>query len=103
MERQIGLEEKVSEEQRALEPEEPIQFEPIHTLPPPPCKSSRIFHPPKRYLGIILEDVEEIFLTKNEVHGDNTKTYNKAISDIDSEKWLETVKSEIDSMHSNQV
>ena len=25
------------------------------------------------------------------------------ISDIDSEKWLEAMKSEIDSMHSNQV
>ncbi|KAL0457607.1 UNVERIFIED_CONTAM: hypothetical protein Slati_0387900 [Sesamum latifolium] len=31
------------------------------------------------------------------------KTYGEAMSDIDSDKWLEAVKSEIDSMGSNQV
>ena len=39
----------------------------------------------------------------NGAHGDDPKTYNEAISDIDSEKWLEAMRSEIDSMHSNQV
>ena len=31
------------------------------------------------------------------------KTYDEAMLDIDSEKWIEVMKSEIDSMHSNQV
>ncbi|KAL0313253.1 UNVERIFIED_CONTAM: Retrovirus-related Pol polyprotein from transposon RE2 [Sesamum radiatum] len=31
------------------------------------------------------------------------KTYGKAMSDIDSDKWLEAIKSEMDSMGSNQV
>ena len=47
--------------------------------------------------------VEKIFLVGNGAHGDDPKTYNEAISDIDSEKWLEAMQSEIDSMHSNQV
>ena len=64
MERQIRLEKKVSEEQRVLEPEESIQFEPIHTFSPPPRKSSRIFRPLEKYLGIISENIEKIFLTE---------------------------------------
>ena len=31
------------------------------------------------------------------------KTYNEAILDVDSEKWMEAMKSEIDSIHSNQI
>ncbi|KAL0319630.1 UNVERIFIED_CONTAM: Retrovirus-related Pol polyprotein from transposon RE2 [Sesamum radiatum] len=33
----------------------------------------------------------------------NPKTYGEAMSDIDSDKWLEAMKSEMDSMGSNQV
>ena len=44
-----------------------------------------------------------MFLTGNGAHGDNPKTYDEVISDIDSKKWLEVMRSEIDSMHSNQV
>ena len=44
-----------------------------------------------------------MFLTENGAHGDDPKTYDKAISYINSEKWLEAIRSEIDSMHSNQV
>ncbi|KAL0378347.1 UNVERIFIED_CONTAM: Copia protein [Sesamum radiatum] len=33
----------------------------------------------------------------------NPKTYGEAISDIDSEKWLQAIKSEMDSIGSNQV
>ena len=40
---------------------------------------------------------------ENRVHGDDPKTYDKMISDIDSEKWLEAMRPEIDLMHSNQV
>ena len=30
-------------------------------------------------------------------------TYDEAMLDIDSEKWMEVMKSKIDSMHSNQI
>ena len=67
---------------------EPNQIEPVQSLPHPPQRSERIFHPSERYLGTISEDVEKIFLTRKEVHGDDPKTYDEMISDIDSEKWL---------------
>ena len=71
---------------------ESIQLEPVHASPPPPHRSTRVFHPLERYLGIIIEEVEEIFLIGNRVHGDDHKIYEEAISDIDSEKWLEIIK-----------
>lgn len=36
-------------------------------------------------------------------HGDDPKTYDEAMLDFDSKKWLKAMKSDIDSMHSNQV
>ena len=80
---------------------EPIQLESIHASPPSPRRSSRIFYPLKRYLGIITENVEKMFLIENGVHGDDSKTYDETISDNDFKEWLETMKSKIDSMQSN--
>ena len=65
---------------------EPNQVKPIQSLPPPPHRSERIFDPPERYLGTISEDVEKMFLTRNGIHGDDPKTYDEVISDINSEK-----------------
>ena len=50
-----------------------------------------------------MKDVEKIFLIRDRKYGDDPKTYNETISNIDSEKWLNTMKSKIDSMHTNQV
>ena len=36
-------------------------------------------------------------------HGDDPNTFDEVMFDIDLEKWLDTMKSKIDSMHSNQV
>ena len=36
-------------------------------------------------------------------HGDDSNTFDEVMSDIDFEKWLDVMKLEIDSMHSNQV
>ena len=36
-------------------------------------------------------------------HMDDPRTYDEVISDIDSEKWLNAMKSEMDSMHTNHV
>ena len=38
---------------------------------------------------------------RNNDHMDDPKTYDEVISDIDSKKWLNTMKS--DSMHINHV
>ena len=70
------------------------QIELVQTLPSLPQKSTRIFHPPERYLGTILKDIEKIFLMKNRIHGDDSKTYDEVILDIDFEKWLKAIKSE---------
>ena len=74
----------------------PNQVKPIQSLPPSPRRSERVFRPAERYLGIISEKVEEIFLVGNGAQGDDPRTYNEAISDINSEKWLEAMQSEID-------
>ena len=50
-----------------------------------------------------MEDVEEIFLMGDKDYGDDPNTFDDVISDIDSEKGLDAIKSEINSMHSNQV
>ncbi|KAL0423486.1 UNVERIFIED_CONTAM: hypothetical protein Sradi_0883400, partial [Sesamum radiatum] len=57
------------------------------------CRSARVPQPPERYgfLGVIGQ------------LDNNPKTYGEAMSDIDSGKWLEAMKSKIDSMSSNQV
>ena len=39
------------------------------------------------------EKVEEMFLIGNGAHGDDPKTYDEVISDIDFEKWLEAIRS----------
>ena len=54
--------------------------------PPPSHRASKIFYPPKRYLGIFTEDVEKAFLMGDRDHRDDLKTYNEVILDVDSEK-----------------
>ena len=99
--RLIELDEKVSEEQPARDQIEPNQ--PIHINALPPRRSIRVSKPPERYLGMLTEDIKEMFLVGDKDQLIDPKTYDEAMSDIDSEKWLNAMKSEIDSMHSNQV
>ena len=70
-------------------------------VPPLPHRSSRISHPHERYLGILIEDLEEVFLIEDRDIRNDPKTYDEVMLDVDSEKWMEVMKSEIDSMHSN--
>ena len=67
-----------------------------------PRRSSRVIRPPARYLNLH-ENVQELFIHGDNDHKDDPTTYDEAISDIDSSKWLEAMKSEMDSMYSNQV
>ena len=52
-------------------------------------------------MGIQKEDVEEAFLIEDGSHGDDPSTFDETMSDIDSDKWLDPMKSEIYSMHLN--
>ncbi|KAL0409781.1 UNVERIFIED_CONTAM: Retrovirus-related Pol polyprotein from transposon RE2 [Sesamum radiatum] len=56
-------------------------------------RSTRVSHQPERY-G---------FLGLTGQLDNDPKTYGEAMSDIDSEKWIEAMKSEMDSMSSNKV
>ena len=87
--RKIQLEKSISEEQRVIEPKEPI----------PPRRSSTITCPSERYMGMLEEDMEEIFFMDDMDHVDDPKTYDETMSDINFEKWLEVIKSEIDNAH----
>ena len=52
----------------------------------PPCRSSRVSHPPKRYLGILTENLEEAFFIEDRYIRNDLKIYDEAILDIDFEK-----------------
>ena len=55
-------------------------------IPSLPHKSSRVSHPPERYLDILTEDLEEAFLVRDRDIRNDPKTYDEAILDVDFEK-----------------
>ncbi|KAK8705149.1 hypothetical protein V6N13_048757 [Hibiscus sabdariffa] len=61
-------------------------------------RSTRERHEPERY-GFLVTSHGDVIL----VDQDEPKTYQEAVSSPDSEKWLEAMRSEMDSMSSNQV
>ncbi|KAK8597307.1 hypothetical protein V6N12_065778 [Hibiscus sabdariffa] len=61
-------------------------------------RSTRERHEPDRY-GFLVTSHGDVIL----VDQDEPKTYQEAVSSTDSEKWLEAMRSEMDSMSSNQV
>ena len=81
------------EPQRELEIQED-EGPSTHTL----RKSSRTIRPPER-LSLIQEKGLDVLL----IEETDPRTYREAMLDIDSEKWQEAMKSELDSMHQNQV
>ena len=97
----MELEEKVSEEPRAIDPQEPVVHEPVVDVLLPPYRSIHI--PPERYMGMLTEEIKEIFLMRDRSHSEDPNILDETMSDIDFKKWLDTMKSEIDSMHSNQI
>ena len=50
---------------------------------------------------MFIEEVEKIFLIEDKDNRNDLKIYDEVMSDIDSEKWLNAMKSEIDLIHSN--
>ena len=97
----MELEEKVYEEFRAIDPQKPIVHKLVVDVPLPPHRSVRVSRPPERYMGMLTEKVKKIFLIRDRGHTDDPNTFDEMMSDIDSEKWLDVMKLEIDSMHSN--
>ncbi|KAL4367225.1 hypothetical protein GQ457_05G023000 [Hibiscus cannabinus] len=61
-------------------------------------RSTRKSHEPERY-GFLVTTHGDVIL----VDPDEPKTYQEAASSPDSEKWLEAMRSEMDSMSENQV
>ena len=82
----VELEEKVSEEQRAIDPQEPIIHKPVVDIPLLPRRSSRVFRPPKRYIDMLTKKVKKIFLMGDKSHGDDPNTFDEVMSNIASEK-----------------
>ncbi|KAK8533968.1 hypothetical protein V6N12_047370 [Hibiscus sabdariffa] len=61
-------------------------------------RSARERHEPERY-GFLVTTHGDVIL----VDQDEPKTYQEAVASSDSEKWLEAMRSEMDSMSENQV
>ncbi|KAK8500693.1 hypothetical protein V6N12_005715 [Hibiscus sabdariffa] len=61
-------------------------------------RSTRERHEPERY-GFLVTTHGDVIL----VDQDEPKTYQEAVASPDSEKWLEAMRSEMDSMSENQV
>ena len=63
-------------------------------------RSSRVPRQPDRYYGFLIRDDDPIELDEND---EDPITYMDAIQRPDSEKWLEAMKSEMESMKVNDV
>ena len=61
-------------------------------------RSGRVRHEPERY-GFLMTQHGDVLVYQD----DEPTTYAEAVSDPDSAKWLEAMKSEMDSMYQNQV
>ena len=84
--RLMKLEEKISEEPRAIDSQEPIIHEPVVDVPLPCRRPRRIFRPLERYMDMLMEEVNEIFLMGDRDHTNDPNTFDEVMSDIDSEK-----------------
>ena len=61
-------------------------------------RSSRIRHAPERYVFLISESNDVVVMDD-----DDPTSYEEAMSNVDSLKWHEAMKSEMDSMYENKV
>jgi len=84
--------EELEQETQVVVEEQPAQVEQDQR------RSSRIRHLPERY-GYLITDQGDVLLMDQ----DEPVTYQEAITGPESEKWLEAMKSEMDSMYTNQV
>lgn len=64
-----------------------------------PHKSSRSRNPSKRFINLLLTENTEITILEFE----QPTTYKQALMSEDSEKWLEAMRFEMESMSESQV
>ena len=81
----------------------PMDTHSQQTIDTPPiaqnlCRSDRIRHELERYGFLVTDNHDVLLVVQNE-----PTTYQEAMLDPDSEKWLEAMKSEIQSMYDNHV
>ena len=83
----------------SIEPQldQQVTVEPAQ-VPQGPRRSDRIRQIPIRYGFLITHDNDVLIVDQNE-----PTSYQEAINSPDSEKWLEVMKSEMQSMYDNQV
>ena len=62
------------------------------------CRTSRIRSIPERY-GFLIREQKDLLLVEN----DETTTYKDSLNSSESDQWLNAMKSEMDSMYTNQV
>ncbi|KAK9018726.1 hypothetical protein V6N11_033773 [Hibiscus sabdariffa] len=99
--RNIELEEV--QQQQVIEPEverisQAVEENPTDLETQPLRRTTRERHEPERY-GFLVKTHGDVIL----VDQDEPKTYQEAVASPDSEKWLEAMRSEMDSMSENQV
>ena len=63
-----------------------------------PRRSGRIVRPPIRFIGL-----GETYKAISEEAKLDPYTYEETMNDIDAHHWVKAMKSELDSMYSNQV
>ncbi|KAL8104523.1 hypothetical protein AgCh_028663 [Apium graveolens] len=75
-----------------VQTKQPSVEQPIH-------RTGRVSRQPERYYGLAIENNNELSI----IDDDNPVTYNEVMSSVDSEKWHSAMKSEMESMYTNQV
>ncbi|KAK8562192.1 hypothetical protein V6N12_049239 [Hibiscus sabdariffa] len=98
-----NIELKVVQQQQVIEPEvedisQAVEKNPTDLETQPLRRSTRERHEPERY-GFLVTTHGDVIL----VDQDEPKTYQEAVTSTDSGKWLEAMRSEMDSMSENQV
>ncbi|KAK8624593.1 hypothetical protein V6N13_089485 [Hibiscus sabdariffa] len=98
-----NIELKEVQQQQVIEPEvegisHAIEENTTDLETQPLRRSSRERHEPERY-GFLVTTHGDVIL----IDQDEPKTYQEAVASPDSEKWVEAMRSEMDSMSENQV
>ena len=97
--------EEVRDPQENIEPEMELEQRPQAVVEQEPAqvtqgprRSGRTRHEPERYGFLVTQHGDVLLMDQDE-----PKTYQEAIKGPDSEKWLEAMRSEMESMYTNQV
>ena len=92
---------QVKKSTQVAEPESDlIRSDPEPIVQAPLRRSGRVPHQSDRYYGFLVRDDDPIKLDEND---EDPITYMDAMQRSDSEKWLEIMKSEMESMKVNDV